>query len=503
MSFDDLAEAVMPRLRVPPPMRTGTLARVVGLTLEAKGIMAPLGAVCEVVGAGGHRIEAEVVGFQDQAIFLMPFVEPKGVGPGDLVRVTEHTAHAKLGPELLGRVVGPRGEALDGLPEPDCKDRLSLLGLPVNPMERGPIHETLDVGVRAMNGMLTMGKGQRMGLVAGSGVGKSSLLGMLTRYTKADLVVIGLIGERGREVQAFIQESLGPEGLAKSVVVAAPANVSAVLRLKAALYSHLIAEYFRDQGKNVLLLVDSLTRVAHAQREIGLAVGEPPTAKGYPPSVFSLLPSLIERAGVGRRGYGAITAVYTVLAENDDASDPVVDIARASLDGQVMLSRSLADAAHYPAIDLNGSISRVMQNLVDPPAMKAANRLRRLWSLYQQNADLIQVGAYQPGTNVDLDTAITLRPEIEQFLQQDMHEPCGLEETRQALLALYQKSLQLSGAGVDMPAAKSTAATGFAQGSAPARSQGRAPGPAGGASGLRPAASAPSGMRITSRGAKA
>jgi flagellum-specific ATP synthase len=457
VSFDDLAETVMPRLRVPPPMRTGTLARVVGLTLEAKGIMAPLGAVCEVVGADGHRIEAEVVGFQDQAVFLMPFAEPKGVGPGDLVRVTEHTAHAKLGPELLGRVVGPRGEALDGLPEPDCKDRLSLLGLPVNPMERGPIHETLDVGVRSMNGMLTMGKGQRIGLVAGSGVGKSSLLGMLTRYTKADLVVIGLIGERGREVQAFIQESLGPEGLAKSVVVAAPANVSAVLRLKAALYSHLIAEYFRDQGKNVLLLVDSLTRVAHAQREIGLAVGEPPTAKGYPPSVFSLLPTLIERAGVGRRGFGAITAVYTVLAENDDASDPVVDIARASLDGQVMLSRSLADAAHYPAIDLNGSISRVMQNLVDPPTLKAANRLRRLWSLYQQNADLIQVGAYQPGTNADLDAAIALRPEIEQFLQQDMHDPCSLDDTRQALLALYQRSMQFAAAGSETASVKSVA----------------------------------------------
>jgi flagellum-specific ATP synthase len=371
----------------------------------------------------------------------MPFVEPKGVGPGDLVRVIEHTAQARLGPELLGRVIGPRGEALDGHPDPDCQDRLSLLGLSVNPMERGPINQILDVGVKAINGMLTMGKGQRIGLIAGSGVGKSSLLGMLTRYTKADLVVIGLIGERGREVQSFIQESLGPEGLAKSVVVAAPANVSAVLRLKAAQYAHLIAEYFRDQGLSVLLLIDSLTRVAHAQREIGLAVGEPPTAKGYPPSVFSLLPTLIERAGVGRHGHGAITAVYTVLAENDDASDPVVDISRASLDGQVMLSRTLADAAHYPAIDLNGSISRVMQNLVDPAIQKAANRLRRLWSLYQQNQDLIQVGAYQTGTNPDLDAAIRLRPELNAFLVQDMHTPSSFEESREGLMSLYELSL--------------------------------------------------------------
>lgn len=462
MSFDTLAEKAIARTRAPLPARTGSLARLVGLTLEARGIMAPLGAVCEVVGETGHRIEAEVVGFQDQTLFLMPFVEPKGVGPGDLVRVIEQTAHARLGPELLGRVVGPRGEALDGLPDPDCKDKLSLLGLSVNPMERGPIDQVLDVGVKAINGMLTMGRGQRIGLIAGSGVGKSSLLGMLTRYTKADLVVIGLIGERGREVQAFIQESLGPEGLAKSVVVAAPANVSAVLRLKAAQYAHLIAEYFRDQGMNVLLLVDSLTRVAHAQREIGLAVGEPPTAKGYPPSVFSLLPTLIERAGVGRHGHGAITAVYTVLAENDDASDPVVDISRASLDGQVMLSRALADAAHYPAIDLNGSISRVMQNLVDPTAQKAANRLRRLWSLYQQNQDLIQVGAYQAGTNPDLDAAIRLRPDLATFLCQDMHSPASYDETKDALMTLYERS-------VAEPAAQSAVANpgGRAMGKAP------------------------------------
>jgi flagellum-specific ATP synthase len=295
------------------------------------------------------------------------------------------------------------------------------------------------VGVKAINGMLTIGRGQRLGLIAGSGVGKSVLLGMLTRFTEADVVVIGLIGERGREVQAFIEESLGAEGLAKSVLVAAPANVSPVLRLKATQMTHVIAEYFRDQGKNVLMLVDSLTRVAHAQREIGLAIGEPPTAKGYPPSVFALLPTLIERAGVGRHGIGSITAIYTVLAEGDDSNDPIVDIARASLDGQVMLSRKLADAAHYPAIDLNGSISRVMPNLIDPETLTRANRFRRLWSLYQQNQDLIQIGAYEARSNPDLDEAIRLRPAMEAFLRQDMHEPFNFDSCQTELAAVMSR----------------------------------------------------------------
>ncbi len=409
-------------LRVAEPRKSGTLARLVGMRLEARGLMAPLGACCEVTDPSGARVEAEVVGFNDETLYLMPFTEPQGIGPGAGVRVLNPSASVGLGPELLGRVIDGRGEPLDGKPAPRCDTRLSLQGRPVNPMERGPIHQILDVGVKAINGMLTLGCGQRIGLIAGSGVGKSVLLGMLTRYTQADVVVIGLIGERGREVQAFIEESLGAEGLAKSVVVAAPANVSPVLRLKATLMTHTIAEYFRDQGKNVLMLVDSLTRVAHAQREIGLAVGEPPTSKGYPPSVFGLLPNLIERAGVGRHGVGSITAIYTVLAEGDDAHDPVVDLARASLDGQVMLSRALADAAHYPAIDLNGSISRLMPSLIRGDTVKQANKFRRLWSLYQQNRDLIQVGAYVAGTNPELDEAIRLRPALEAFLRQDMHE---------------------------------------------------------------------------------
>jgi flagellum-specific ATP synthase len=402
------------------PERCGTLVRLVGLRMEARGIMAPIGATCEVIGQEGQAIEAEVVGFNDKTLYLMPLTEPVGISPGASVRIASNLGSVCLGPELLGRVIDGRGEPLDGKPKPNCQTKLSLLGLPINPMERGPIDSILDVGVNAINGLLTLGRGQRVGLVAGSGVGKSVLLGMMTRFTKADVVVIGLIGERGREVQAFIQESLGLDGLQKSVVVAAPANVSPVLRLKAAHMTHVIAEYFRDQGLNVLMLVDSLTRVAHAQREIGLAIGEPPTAKGYPPSVFALLPNLIERAGVGRHGHGSITAIYTVLAEGDDSNDPIVDIARASLDGQVMLSRKLADAAHYPAIDLNGSISRVMQSLLSPEDLKSANKFRRLWSLYQQNVDLIQVGAYEAGSNPSLDEAIRLRDLMDQFLRQDM-----------------------------------------------------------------------------------
>ena len=438
VEFDTEVTRSIAQLRAPEPQRSGTLVRLVGLTLETRGIMAPLGACCEVLGRHGHRVEAEVVGFNDKTLFLMPFSEPTGVGPGDVVRVVSHSSNVKLGSALLGRVIDGRGDPLDGLPAPECHDTLSLLGRPLNPMERGPIDKVLDVGVKAINGMLTMGRGQRIGLVAGSGVGKSVLLGMMTRFTKADVVVIGLVGERGREVQAFISESLGKEGLAKSVVVASPANVSPVLRLKATHMTHVIAEYFRDQGLNVLMLVDSLTRVAHAQREIGLAIGEPPTAKGYPPSVFALLPNLIERAGVGRHGVGSITAIYTVLAEGDDASDPIVDIARASLDGQVMLSRKLADAAHYPAIDLTGSISRIMQSLLDPNDLKQANRFRRMWTLYQQNLDLIQVGAYERGTNPELDDAIRLHERMVAFLQQDMHIDQDYESTRIELRALLE-----------------------------------------------------------------
>ncbi|MEY3042736.1 MAG: Flagellum-specific synthase [Pseudomonadota bacterium] len=432
-------EALIGRLRAPSPVAVGTLVRVVGLTLEARGLQAPLGALCRVTGAEGASVDSEVVGFNDGVLYLMPFTEPVGIGPGARVTLLARIPSAALGEGLLGRVIDGLGQPLDGGAMPPCEDRLGIRGLPLNPMERGAINTPFDVGVRAINGLLTLGRGQRMGLIAGSGVGKSVLMGMLTRGSEADVVVIGLIGERGREVREFVQQTLGPDGLARAVIVAAPADQSPVLRLKATQLTHLIAEYFRDRGKNVLMLVDSLTRVAHAQREVGLAIGEPPTAKGYPPSVFALLPSLIERAGVGRGGHGAITAFYTVLAEGDDANDPIVDIARASLDGQVMLSRRLADAAHYPAIDLAGSISRVMPLLVSPERLRRANAARRLWTLFEQNQDLIAVGAYESGSDREIDRAISKREELARFLQQAMDTQTSLSEAEAALDAMMKE----------------------------------------------------------------
>ena len=439
MSDLSVIENLLQSVKAPPAQRSGTLVRVVGLRMETRGLSAPLGACCVITGHSGQQIQAEVVGFNDETLYLMPFTDPQGIGPGSSVRVLRSTQDIAVSDDMLGRIIDGQGKPLDGGAPLKAQELKNLQGDELNPMQRGPIREVLDVGVKAINGVLTIGRGQRLGLIAGSGVGKSVLLGMMTRFTEADVVVIGLIGERGREVQAFIEETLGAEGLKKSILVAAPANVSPVLRLKATLATHTIAEYFRDQGKNVLMLVDSLTRVAHAQREVGLAIGEPPTAKGYPPSVFALLPKLIERAGVGRHGHGSITAIYTVLAEGDDSNDPIVDLARASLDGQVMLSRKLADRAHYPAIDLNGSISRVMQNLITADELAMSNQLRRLWSLYQQNQDLIQVGAYEFGSNPELDLAIRLRNEMEQFLMQDMNTCVNTVQTRELLRHLMSR----------------------------------------------------------------
>lgn len=433
IDIEDEVTRTLDRIKLPLPMRTGTLVKVTGMTLHARGLMAPIGTLCEVESTLGTPIQAEIVGFNDDILFLIPFSEPHGVAPGATIRVISLNTNVRVGKELMGRVIDGSGLPLDGRPAPKLLHNTPLHGEMLNPLNRGEIHEVLDVGVKAINAFLTIGRGQRVGLIAGSGVGKSVLLSMLTRYTAADVVVIGLIGERGREVAEFIKTTLGQDGLAKSVVVAAPANVSPVLRIRATHTAHAIAEYYRSLGLHVLLLVDSLTRVAHAQREVGLAIGEPPTSKGYPPSVFTLIPNLLERGGVGELGKGSITAMYTVLAEGDDAQDPIVDIARASLDGQVMLSRSLADAAHYPAIDLNGSISRVMQNIVEPQKWRKANRFRRLWSLYQQNAELIQVGAYQAGSNSEMDEAIRSNESLRAFLRQDMLENFNIQQTNSAL----------------------------------------------------------------------
>jgi flagellum-specific ATP synthase len=399
----------------------GRLVRVVGLTLEAVGVKAAVGSQCLVETAQGDLI-AEIVGFSKDITFLMPEQSLQGVLPG--ARVVPLTTKARLpfSMDLLGRVVDGVGKPLDGKGPIKNSGNYQINNKPINPLSRRGITEPLDVGVRAINSFLTVGIGQRMGLFAGSGVGKSVLLGMMTRGTTADVIVVGLIGERGREVKEFIEEILGEEGRARSVVVAAPADNSPLMRLKGCETAVQIAEYFRDQGMNVLLLVDSLTRYAQAQREIALAVGEPPATKGYPPSVFSKLPQLVERAGNGGDGQGSITAFFTVLTEGDDLQDPIADAARAILDGHIVLSRALADSGHYPAVDIEGSISRVMPMVTSDEHQQLARQLKQVYSLYQQNKDLIAIGAYSRGNDPRIDQSIDLMPVIKFFLQQKMLE---------------------------------------------------------------------------------
>lgn len=406
----------------------GRLTRMVGLTLEAAGCVAPVGARCLVVGPDGNQIEAEVVGFANDKLFLMPSGDMHGLMPHSRVLPTGGVSQVPVGEGLLGRVLDGAGRVLDGQPAPRHTRLVSLTGKPINPLMRKPIREPLDVGVRAINALLSVGSGQRMGLFAGSGVGKSVLLGMMTRFTNADVIVVGLIGERGREVQEFIQETLGPEGMARAVVVAAPADTPPLMRLHGAGLATRIAEYFRDQGKQVLLLMDSLTRYAQAQREIALAIGEPPATKGYPPSAFARLPQLVERTGNDAQG-GSITAFYTVLAEGDDQNDPIVDAARAILDGHVVLSRRLAEAGHYPAIDIEASVSRAMPQIVDAQQQQLARRFKQLCSTYEQHRDLINVGAYTPGSDPAVDEARNYYPRLKQFLMQSMDERVTLEES--------------------------------------------------------------------------
>ena len=352
-------------------------------------------------------------------------------------RPSDRTRHLPVGDVLLGRVLDSNGRPLDGLGPVHTSATAPLNNRAANPLSRAPINEILDVGVRAINSMLTVGRGQRMGLFAGSGVGKSVLLGMMARYTSADVIVVGLIGERGREVKEFIEQILGEAGLARAVVVAAPADTPPLMRLQGAAYATAIAEHFRDEGKNVLLIMDSLTRYAMAQREIALAIGEPPATKGYPPSVFAKLPALVERAGNGKPGGGSITAFYTVLTEGDDQQDPIADSARAILDGHIVLSRDLAESGHYPAIDIEQSISRAMHGITSAAHQQMARRLKKLYSRYARSRDLINVGAYAPGTDPLLDEAIRLQDGIEAFLQQNIPERAGVEESLAALSALF------------------------------------------------------------------
>lgn len=421
---------------VPELIVEGRLSRMVGLTLEAVGCRAAIGSRCRIETKSGRMIEAEVVGFADARIFLMPTSEVHGLEPDCRVIPMGKNSLAKVGFSLLGRVLDGAGNAIDDKGPLKTDALISLNGVPINPLSRRPIREPLDVGVRAINAILSVGRGQRMGLFAGTGVGKSVLLGMMTKFTKADIVVVGLIGERGREVNEFVLKTLGEEGLKRAVVVVSPADCPPLMRVHAALLSTSIAEYFRDQGLDVLLLMDSLTRFAQAHREIALAIDEPPATKGYPPSVFAKLPHLVERAGNADHGGGSITAFYTVLAEGDDTNDPIADAARGVLDGHVILSRSLAESGHFPAIDIEASISRVMPDIVDAGHLQMARELRRLYSLYQQNRDLISVGAYQPGSDPRIDKAIEKNPAILDFLQQSMDEPVDIERSLQELALL-------------------------------------------------------------------
>jgi flagellum-specific ATP synthase len=388
---------------------------------------------------------------------MMPAEDVYGLSPGALVipmelpasppipgqaspprrRAPDRAKHLPVGDELLGRVVDGNGRPLDSLGPLNGKETRSLASRPLNPLLREPIRHTMDVGIRAINALLTVGRGQRLGLFSGSGVGKSVLLGMMARYTEADVIVVGLIGERGREVKEFIELNLGEEGRARSVVVAAPADVSPLMRLQGAAYATSIAEHFRDQGKHVLLIMDSLTRYAMAQREIALAIGEPPVTRGYPPSVFARLPQLVERAGNGSTGGGSITAFYTVLTEGDDQQDPIADSARAILDGHIVLNRSLADAGHYPAIDIEQSISRVMTNLVAADHLEQVRQFKQLYSRYQRARDLIAVGAYVAGSDPLLDRAIMMNPRLESFLAQQINERADTLSSRRRLAELF------------------------------------------------------------------
>jgi flagellum-specific ATP synthase len=441
-----------------PMLVSGRVTRVAGLVMEAVGLKLPVGSACTVPLPNGAQLDAEVVGFDGNRIFLMPQSDVEGIVPGSRVfpveviptlpglgqvnhprrRPSDRTRHLPVGDALLGRVLDSRGRPLDGLGPLQTSTTAPLNNRAANPLSRAPITDILDVGVRAINSMLTVGRGQRMGLFAGSGVGKSVLLGMMARYTSADVIVVGLIGERGREVKEFIEQILGEEGLARAVVVAAPADTPPLMRMQGAAYATSIAEHFRDQGRNVLLIMDSLTRYAMAQREIALAIGEPPATKGYPPSVFAKLPALVERTGNGKPGGGSITAFYTVLTEGDDQQDPIADAARAILDGHIVLDRALAESGHYPAINIEQSISRVMQNITTPEHQHLARRLKKLYSRYERSRDLINVGAYAAGTDPLLDEAIRLQTAFEAFLQQNISERSDVRASLAELEALFQ-----------------------------------------------------------------
>ncbi|RIK80977.1 MAG: EscN/YscN/HrcN family type III secretion system ATPase [Planctomycetota bacterium] len=416
---------------------TGSVVQTTGLTVAVAGMPAPVGAVVGISRQAGGEIEAEVIGFRDDRVLVMPLGDVDGVRRGSPVRLIRTSRRLRVGAGLLGRVVDARGRCIDGRPHPMLADRAPLHGVGVAATTRPRIDAALGTGVRSIDALLTCGRGQRLGLFAGSGVGKSVLMGMMARFTQADVRVIALIGERGREVNDFIERDLGPEGLARSVVVVATSNEPAISRVQAAYAATAIAEYFRDAGKDVLLVMDSVTRFALAQREIGLAAGEPPTTRGFPPSTFALLPRLVERAG--RTARGSITAFYSVLVEGDDENEPIADAMRGLLDGHVWLSRRLAERGHYPAIDVLRSISRLANDLSTTEEKAARQTLRELLAIYAENEELINIGAYRKGANRTLDCAVDMREEITRFLRQSVDERISIEDVRRELLALATK----------------------------------------------------------------
>ncbi|MFA7554507.1 MAG: flagellar protein export ATPase FliI [Spongiibacteraceae bacterium] len=435
---DRLARYTLPEQSIIRPLISGQLIRVVGMTLEVAGLELSIGCRCIVMHDEQRGIEAEVVGFSENKLFLMPIEPVSNLKPGMKVVPVAYEDKVPVGAQLMGRVIDGAGRPLDGKGPLGNARSVDMQADLINPLQRQPISSVLDVGIRAINSVLTVGRGQRLGLFAGSGVGKSVLLGMMTRFTEADVVVVGLVGERGREVKEFIEQVLDKEGLKRSVVVASPADDAPLMRMRAAMLATRIAESFRDEGKHVLLLMDSLTRYAQAQREIALSIGEPPATKGYPPSVFAKIPQLVERAGNGADGSGSVTAFYTVLTEGDDLQDPVADAARAILDGHVVLSRALADEGHYPAIDIEGSISRAMPNIISPEHLALAQKLRHLYSRYQQSRDLISVGAYVAGSDPETDVAIERLPSIRKFLQQGLRESVKVAASVAELKAVLQ-----------------------------------------------------------------
>lgn len=421
-----------------PQALVGSVARTEGMTVSAVDFPAPVGALCRIRANDGQSILAEVIGFRDNITLLYSYAELTGIRRGCRVEMVRTVPWLRVGDELLGRVVDGFGRVMDDRPAPFLPDRTRFDNKPPDPCRRPRIDAAITTGVRAIDGFLTCGRGQRIGIFAGSGVGKSVTLGMMARQTDADVIVIGLIGERGREVRDFIERNLDDEGKKKSVVVVSTSNEPALMRVRAASTAMAVAEYFRDRGKNVLFLLDSLTRYAHALREIGLAAGEPPTTRGYPPSVFSVLPRLIERAGRGE--HGSITAFITVLVDGDDRNDPVCDAVRGLLDGHIWLSRKLSVRGHYPAIDPIESISRLMPDLCAPEHLAAARKLRRLLGVYADSEDLISVGAYRSGTNPEIDEAIARRPAIERWLCQQVNETSTFEESKTSLLNLFSDS---------------------------------------------------------------